>query len=376
MSIFRTVGLDCISFLDKIIPAFLSTIRNSPSNQLESYFSQLGLLVMIVQQHIRSSVPDIVTVLKEYWNASSNIQTSILHLIETISRSLEGEFRIHLSSLLPLMLTALENDISPRRLLSERVLHAFMVFGSCSQEYLHLVMPVVVGIFEKPQQPLSIRKSALETIGIMSQQVNLNDYASLVIHSLARVLAENDSSLQNTALTTLCALIFQLGDDYLHFMGTVNRVISAHKIQHQNYELLVRKLLRRETLPLDLNPHNGYNHQVDEVQFANVSNTKLSSNPKNLKASWDSAGKSTTEDWKEWMRRFSITVLGESSNHALRSCAGLASVYPPLSRELFNSAFISCWSDLLELDQVRTPFVLCPSQYSLSTTQANLIKQV
>ena len=50
----------------------------------------------------------------------------------------------------------------------------------------------------------------------------------------------------------------------------------------------------------------------------------------------------------EWMRRFSVTVLMESPNHALRACASLASTYPPLARELFNSAFVSCWSELFE----------------------------
>ena len=65
-----------------------------------------------------------------------------------------------------------------------------------------------------------------------------------------------------------------------------------------------------------------------------------------LKNAWDTKGKSTKEDWQEWLRRFSTTLLTESPNHALRACAVLASVYLPLARELFNSAFVSCWSEL------------------------------
>jgi FKBP12-rapamycin complex-associated protein len=84
---------------------------------------------------------------------------------------------------------------------------------------MHLIIPVIVGVFEKPQQPSFIRKSAIETIGKISRQVNLNDFASKIIHPLARVLAGNDSSLRLAALDTLCALIFQLGKDYLHFVG-------------------------------------------------------------------------------------------------------------------------------------------------------------
>jgi FKBP12-rapamycin complex-associated protein len=246
------------------------------------------------------------------------------------------------------MLGVLEKDVSTRRQPSEKVLHAFLVFGSSSEEYMHLIIPVIVKVFEKQTQPAFIRKAAIETIGKISRQVNLNDFASKIIHPLSRVLAANDPSLRLAALDTLCALIFQLGRDYLHFVGTVKKVLVTHGIQHQNYELLVSKLQKGEPLPQDLSPEERYYSQVDEASFSDISNKKLDSNPIHLKSAWDAAGKSTKEDWQEWMRRFSVTLLMESPNHALRACASLASIYPPLAKELFNSAFVSCWSDLIE----------------------------
>ncbi|RAL63122.1 hypothetical protein DID88_004205 [Monilinia fructigena] len=140
---------------------------------------------------------------------------AIMSIFRTLG-SLEGEFKIYLAGLLPLMLGVLEKDTSTRRLPSERVLHAFLVFGSSAEEYMHLIVPVIVGVFEKQQQPSFIRKAAIETID---------------------------------------------------------------------------------------------------------------SNPVHLKAAWDATGKSTKEDWQEWMRKFSASVLLESPNHALRSCAQLASQY-------------------------------------------------
>ncbi|TVY80760.1 Serine/threonine-protein kinase tor2 [Lachnellula suecica] len=348
MQIFRTLNMECVPFLDKIIPAFLAVIRSSSSTRLESYFSNLSILVTIVKQHIRNYLPDIVTVLQEFWNASSTLQANILQLVESISRSLEGEFKIYLAGLLPLMLGVFDKDASTRRLPSERVLHAFISFGSSAEEYMHLMIPVIVNVFENPDSPSFLKKSAIDTIGKISRQVNLNDYASKIIHPLARVLGGNDPSLRIAALDTLCALIFQLGRDYLHFVGTINKVLAANQIQHQNYELLVTKLQKGEVLPQDLNADDRYRYQHDENASIEPSNKKLDSNPIHLKAAWDATGKSTKEDWQEWMRRFSLTVLTESPNHALRACATLASVYAPLARELFNSAFVSCWSDLFE----------------------------
>lgn len=348
MNIFRTLGLECVSFLDRIIPAFLLVIRSSASTRLESYFNQLATLVSIVRQHIRNYLPEIIELLQEYWHKSASLQTTILSLVEAISRSLEGEFKVYLAGILPLMLGVLDKDSTAKRIPSERVLHAFLVFGASAEEYMHLIIPVIVRTFEKQGQPVFIRKHAIDTIGKISRQVNLNDYAAKIIHPLTRVLDAGEPTLRVAALDTLCALIQQLGKDYLHFMGTVNKIINQHQIQHQNYDLLVSKLQKGEVLPQDLSSESRFADIVDETPFADLGTKKLEMNAIHLKAAWDTRGKSTKEDWQEWLRRLSTTLLTESPNHALRACASLASVYLPLARELFNSAFVSCWSELYE----------------------------
>ncbi|KAM0327427.1 hypothetical protein ACHAQA_005713 [Verticillium albo-atrum] len=348
MNIFRTLGLECVNFLDRIIPAFLAVIRAASNKRLESYFSQLATLVSIVRQHIRNFLPQIIDACQEYWNPKLGLQPTILSLVEAISRGLEGEFKIYLAGLLPLMLGALEVDTSARRIPSERVLHAFLVFGSSSEEYMHLIIPVIVRTFEKQGQPTFLRKQAIETIGKISHQVNLNDYAAKIIHPLNRVLISGDPALRVAALDTLCALIQQLGKDYTHFMGNVNKILAEQQIQHANYELLTSKLAKGEVLPQDLGSADRFVDRVDDQVFSDLGSKKLEMNAIHLKTAWDTKGKSTKEDWQEWLRRFSTTLLAESPNHALRACAALASSYLPLARELFNSAFVSCWSELYE----------------------------
>ncbi|KAI0395542.1 TOR kinase [Xylariaceae sp. FL0594] len=348
MNIFRTLGLECVSFLDRIIPAFLLVIRSSPQNRLEPYFNQLATLVSIVRQHIRTYLPSIVEILQEYWDVSPSLQSTILSLVEAISRSLEGEFKIYLAGLLPMMLGVLEKDSTTKRIPSEKVLHALLVFGSSAEEYMHLIIPVIVRTFEKHGQPTFLRKSAIETIGRISRQVNLNDYAAKIIHPLARILGSGEIALRVAALDTLCALIQQLGKDYLHFAGTINKVLQSSQVQHQNYDLLVSKLQKGEGLPQDLSSETRFTDQADELTFGELQSKKLEMNAIHLQSAWDTRGKTTKEDWQEWLRRFSTTLLTESPNHALRACAILASVYLPLARELFNSAFVSCWTDLYE----------------------------
>lgn len=349
MNIFRTLGLECVSFLDRIIPAFLMVIRSTNGPRRESYFNQLAMLVSIVRQHIRNFLPEIVDLLQEFFpDKPPTLQSTILSLVEAISRSLEGEFKVYLAGLLPMMLHVLEHETVPKRTASEKVLHAFLVFGSSAEEYMHLIIPVIVRTFEKPSNPTVLRRSAIETIGKISRQVNLNDFAAKIIHPLTRVLQTNDVTLRMAAMDTLCALIQQLGRDYLHFSHTVGKILRDNGIQHSNYDLLVNRLKEGGVLPQDLSSETRFVDQVDETPFADLGTKKLEMNAIHLKSAWDTRGKSTKEDWQEWLRRFSTTLLTESPNHALRACASLASVYLPLARELFNSAFVSCWSELYE----------------------------
>lgn len=48
----------------------------------------------------------------------------------------------------------------------------------------------------------------------------------------------------------------------------------------------------------------------------------------------------------EWLRRLSIALLHNSQSAALRSCKALAQNYPTLLRDLFNAAFVSCWTEM------------------------------
>ena len=122
----------------------------------------------------------------------------------------------------------------------------------------------------------------------------------------------------------------------------------SHNVPHHNYEVLVTKLQKGEPLPQDLSPDERYGDFSEDSTFADMSQKKLPVNQQHLKNAWEASQKSTREDWQEWMRRFSVELLKESPSHALRACAGLAGVYQPLAKDLFNAAFVSCWTELYD----------------------------
>lgn len=74
-------------------------------------------------------------------------------------------------------------------------------------------------------------------------------------------------------------------------------------------------------------------------------------NAKLLSQVWEVGRRSTKEDWEEWIQSLGFALFSESGSPALRACRLLAEVYAPISRELFNAAFLSCWTELDTTDQ-------------------------
>jgi serine/threonine-protein kinase mTOR len=356
VTIFKTIGMKCVPYLDRILPGFLGVMRSSHPNRLDNYFNQLAILVNIVRQHIRVYLPDIIPVMREFWNVSRQVQSTILLLIEAISKALEGEFKRYLAGLLPLMLGVIETDTDPRRESSIRMLQTFLIFGSSGEEYMHMIAPAIVGMFDSATAPANARRQAIETLAKLSRLVNLTDFASLMLHPLAKILSSSEKVITNsaertlkaTALDCVCALIYHLGHDFIHYLPLIERATKLGQINSERYQKLIDNLKSGKPLPVDLYPEEQYGNLPEDASYTNITSMRLPVNQQHLKTAWDTSQKSTKDDWQEWMRRFSVELLKESPSHALRACASLAAVYQPLARDLFNSAFASCWTELYD----------------------------
>lgn len=94
----------------------------------------------------------------------------------------------------------------------------------------------------------------------------------------------------------------------------------------------------------------GEQYKADYAMPAESS--KLVMHPMQLKQAWDTSRVSTQDDWKEWIHRLGVELTKESPSHALRACMSLVNIHPPFAKEVFNAAFLSCWLELTNPDQV------------------------
>ncbi|VEU23256.1 DEKNAAC104384 [Brettanomyces naardenensis] len=344
MHIFKTLGVKCVPYLEQVIPGFASVMHSCPRFMLVTYFQQLGDLIKIVKLNIRPYLSQIFELIKEFFKYT-DLQVTIIGVIEQVSKSLDDEFKMYVLDVVTMLLDLLSQDATPKRTPSLRVLKAFVVFGDNIDPYTHLIIPQLVKLFE--YAPPNLRQASIEAVGRIARVISLNDFASEIIQPLLRLLANSDSDvLKNAAMSTICSLMIQMGQDFNVFIPVVSSVLVMNRLQYRLFDELSDKLVNGEPLPTGLVIYPDEDSLANDSFEVEATPRKLPVNPQALRNAWDCSTKRTREDWQEWMRRLSIELLKESSSSALRACSSLATVYPPLAKGLFNCAFASCWNEL------------------------------
>ncbi|CCH60866.1 hypothetical protein TBLA_0D03670 [Henningerozyma blattae CBS 6284] len=356
MNIFQTLGLRCVSFLKQIIPGIISVMHSCPPSLLEFYFQQLSSLVTIVKQHIRPHVDEIYQVIQEFFPILK-LQLTIISLIESISKSLEGEFKRFVPMTLTFFLTVLEDDKSNKKAVSLRILKSLVVFNSNLEDYAHLIVPTVVRLAE--YSPSYLKKMAIITLGKMAKSINLSEMSSRIVQAMVRILNSGEKEVSKAIMNTLSLLLLQLNTDFTVFIPVINRALERNRIQHTIYDQLVNQLLNNEGLPSNVILDKEFEPPNKDIPETDTTLPKLPVNQSLLRNVWDCSQQRTKDDWQEWIRHLSIQLLKESPSHALRACSGLAGLYYPLARELFNTSFASCWTELYTQNQEDLVQSLC-----------------
>ncbi|KDQ52943.1 hypothetical protein JAAARDRAFT_61533 [Jaapia argillacea MUCL 33604] len=170
MSIFKTQGLKCVTFLPQVGVRVLVFA-------LEFHLQQLAILVGIIKQHVRNYTPEVFGLITELWESLS-LQLPIVSLVEALGKALDAEFKPFLPTILPLMLKVFDGELNDKRANTQmKVFDALLTFGSNIEEYLHLVIPII-------------------TVDGLSRKVNFSDHASRIIHPLNRVLGNANNEVR------------------------------------------------------------------------------------------------------------------------------------------------------------------------------------
>ncbi|QQP56713.1 Serine/threonine-protein kinase TOR, partial [Caligus rogercresseyi] len=333
--IFKALGVKSVPYIPQVIPSMMNVIRTSDNARRDFLFQQLGSLINIVRQHIRNDLKDIFILIKEFWVLGSQLQSTIIFLVENIAAALGSEFKVYLPQLIPQILRALMHDSSEDRDGTIKLLAALQKFGNTLDDYIHLILPPIVKLFDSPEVNIPTRKAALECIDQLTGTIDFSEYASRIIHPLVRCL-DTCPELRPTAMETLTSLAWQLGKKYTIFIHMVHKVLINHKINHNRYDILYVRL----KIPLPFrDPSKICGAAPEARKWISPTHFHPQTISTALQKAWIVNRRVSKDDWLEWHSKLCIELLKASPSPALRACSALA-------KDLFNASFVSCWSEL------------------------------
>ncbi len=357
--IFRSLGLKSSRYLPFVMPMLFQMIEGSERDLREFLFQELHTIVKTIKHHSRNYLPQLVDLIRTYWG-DQNLLPHLIALIEQLSLAIQDDFKAYLPELIPQLLSALhpsgghsstQPSLVTREAITKRVLDALRVFGTHLNEFLYLVIPTLVKLIEQPEHRLALRHQALQSLVHFTHVLSLSEYVSRIVHPLIRILTHRSTELHGPAIAAICGLVHQLGPEFAIFVPTCRKAMAVHNLNDPTLESLFKDLTAaKRRLPISDTESSGAasGRPSGEAQDISGSNVKLAVNQANLKKAWETSQRSTKEDWNDWIRRFSIELLRESPSPALRSCGGLIQVHKSLARELFNTTFVSCWTELYD----------------------------
>eukprot|EP00095_Tigriopus_kingsejongensis_P005635 maker-scaffold420_size176246-snap-gene-0.24 protein:Tk05635 transcript:maker-scaffold420_size176246-snap-gene-0.24-mRNA-1 annotation:"target of rapamycin" len=353
--IFRALGIKSVPYIPQVIPSMINVIRSSDVKFHDNLFRQMGILISIVQQHIRKYLEDIFTLIREYWTVDSPLQPTIIGLVENISSALGCEFKIYLPLLIPQILRVLAYDASRDRQVTGILLKALIKFGNTLGDYMHLILPKIVALFDMAEVPVAVRRSALVCIASLSESLDFSEYASLIIHPIVRCL-DKSPELRSSCMDTLTAIVGQLGKKYVIFIPMVKKKLIQHNYTHQRYDILCARVLEGGT-PSDFDeamlryPRNRRRPDLPDASASGSEGLRgkrlpTSANLASLQEAWTVSRRVSKDDWLDWYSRLCSELLKASPSPALRACWTVAQHHSQLAKDLFNASFVSCWTEL------------------------------
>jgi serine/threonine-protein kinase mTOR len=184
-------------------------------------------LIEIVKEHSRNYVPDLLKLVVDLWDAQA-LQLPIVNVVEALGNALQSEFKPFLPTILPTILQLFDTELTEKRQHTQmKIFTAILSLGSVVEEYMHLIIPIIVQTFERTDAQIALRKQAIMTIEGLSGKINFSEHASRIIHPLVRILATSSGDLRIAVMETFCAMIAQLGSDFAIFVPTIGKVCKS-----------------------------------------------------------------------------------------------------------------------------------------------------
>lgn len=352
-NIFHCYSRQLNSLLENIIPILVHICKQVDPNSRDRFISTFKNITSVVGESINDYVSEIIMVI-DLKVASPSSLNEMLSLLKELASHSCYDTMTNFPHLLHNCINILNTGSDD---LIEKTLGLVECLKGKIDQYLYITIPALLKIVQDHTLP-TIRKQAIRVIAQFCDKTihpHIVDYISRIVDGFLAVIRNETPDIIENIFDGFANIVESLGSLFAVFIPVIQRIMISKKISHKKYEAAVQSLIagseeldspiRRATVNQESERPGGsdlkvqsfqtpYRHPVDVKQLLSVCST---------------SDRQTKEEWKDWMRRFSIELLKQAPAPALRECQVIEEY--PNSLELFNAAFVSCWSDLYDEDK-------------------------
>ncbi|KAJ2681543.1 phosphatidylinositol kinase- protein kinase tor1, partial [Coemansia spiralis] len=353
-AMFGPLQNNCAPYLGRIVPAVLRAMEMAPPGQADFYVENLGRLVCMSRQLIRPFLEKMFDLFDPDAHASDRLQSSLVGLIEVLAEALSGDLGSHISTVLPFLVSVIDRDTSEMRQVTDRTLHALRILSPSLEGHLFLVMPRLLSLLDLATTPINVTESTLACISSIVSAVNCNSFASRMVLKLVELLQCSPTpQFQTAVVDVFCTLMEQLQDEFTLFMPMISLTMKSRGIfNHEKYDDCTRLLFSGRLIPKDtlrvlpLLSGDAIRANTRLGLTSSESRPKPNVDATAIRRAWTVGQSMSKGEWAGWLNGLTSDLVRQSPSAALRACSGLASKHPKLCKELFNAAFVSCWTEL------------------------------
>ncbi|KAJ1732407.1 phosphatidylinositol kinase- protein kinase tor1, partial [Coemansia biformis] len=354
-NMFAPLKAKAAPYIEHSLHAILAAMEVAPDSDtyVIFYIKRLHKLVETAHQLIRPHLSSLFKLFSTDALGSIQQQNESIDLLKALAEALVGDFGPHIAIVLPYLIAVIDRDASDARAPTENALSAIQVLSPSLEGYLFLVMPRLIALLDTTMNPRKIVEAALECIAALVTAVNCSSFASRIVLTLVRLLQSTSTpELQGAVVDVLCTLMEQLQDEFTLFMPTIEAAMGKRRgASTARYERNARMLFSGRLIPQE-RPRPVPQALSEAVQAASApahgpdGTARQDIDVMQLRRAWSAKQQATKDGWIRWLREFTCELLQQSPSNSLRACSSLASRHTRLGSDLFNAAFVSCWTML------------------------------
>ncbi|KAH9253554.1 hypothetical protein BASA81_008390 [Batrachochytrium salamandrivorans] len=366
----RSLKCDVVTYLPKLVPAMIRCLASSSSSWhlKRSTIRQLTVFVSELKKHMRPYVRQMLFYVKQNWD---HVLLEALMLLEEIALAFREEFNAFpgVSWIVPRVVAALgravdddssvwedigNGGVEDKDWMLRKSIRTCVSMKLCiaETEYAHRVSALLVALLDSHRRTSSkvLVLDALNSIGsesLVLDSVSLFQCLPSMFDGEEYALVEPSLRLASTLLLSNRRSGNHSFAEAFYSMLTPNQMaILSQAGDHVAPTEGGGALPRHDSTEAggDDDFADAEDDQDDERDsIVDVPNMMHSIR---LREVADVSQVNSEDDWNEWLRRFSVELLRESPEPTLRACATVAQAHNPLARDLFNAAFVSCYTRL------------------------------